>query len=63
MHTGTKLKDMFSPTNVWGEANVNEKIALHVPRGVKTFLIALEEALSTNLFVANAILGLRNKDP
>ena len=61
--TGTRLKDMFSPTNVWGEANVNVMTALHVPRSVRTYLIALGGALLMNLFAANAILGLRNEAP
>ena len=61
--TGTRLKDMFSPTNVLGEANVNVMTAPHVPRGVRTYLIALEGVLFMSLFVADATLGQRNQAP
>ena len=42
---------------------MNVMTALHVPRSVRTYLIALGGALLMNLFAANAILGLRNEAP
>ena len=55
--TGTKLKDLFSPTNMWKGESVNVTSAQLAIKGGRTCQIAREGVLYMKVSVPSATLG------